>query len=152
MKYKSPQGLDRPTLLKHLIEGICQVTFTKVKDNTSRSIYCTLEKGLLPAKYEESVNKVLSEAVPNQDLIPIWDVAEGKWKSFKLSRLTIFVTSDELIKENVKAHGKKLSIKEQTELLKSKIVKEFNERVERLKQQALDARNNINGESNESEA
>lgn len=152
MKYRKPQDLDRQTLLKHLTEGICQVTFNKVKDNTSRTIYCTLEPGFLPAKYEESIGKIFSDTTTDQDIFPIWDMAEGKWKSFRLSRITLFVTADELVTENNKAHSAKSDTVEYQEKVKNELAEKFKQRVEDLKKQAQEIKNKINGVNNEDEA
>ena len=152
MKYRNPNQIDKSTVLKHLNEGICQVTFNKVKDNTSRTIYCTLVQGLLPAKYQQSIEKIYTEPSPD-DIIPIWDMAEGKWKSFKLSRLTLFVTADELVKENKKAFSGKSKVQNQKEETQKNIEEAFIKRVQELKEKAEQAKKNINGvNQNEDEA
>jgi hypothetical protein len=134
------------------VKGICQVSFTKVKDNTNRTIYCTLEKGLIPSRFDKSVDTIFSDPTADSDLLPIWDVAEGKWKSFRISKLVLFITSDELIKENAKAHSGASKIVEQMDEQKKKLLEDFRQRVADLKEKALQARNNINGVSNEDEA
>ena len=120
------------------------MTFNKVKDNTSRTIYCTLVQGFLPAKYEQSIQKIYTEP-SSDDIIPIWDMAEGKWKSFKLSRLTLFVTADELVKENKKAFSGKSITQDQKEETQKTIQEEFKARVQELKEKAEQAKRNING-------
>ena len=143
--------MDKQILLKHLTEGICQVTFSKVKDNTTRTIYCTLVQGIIPSKYEKSVEKVFTESTSDTDIIPIWDVAEGKWKSFRLSKLSLFITADELTKENKKAYSGKSEIEDREENVKKQIIEDFNKRVEELKQKALEAKQNINGDNDNEE-
>jgi len=115
-----------------------------MKDNTSRTIYCTLVQGFLPAKYEQSIQKIYTEP-SGDDIIPIWDMAEGKWKSFKLSRLTLFVTADELVKENKKAYSGKSVTQDQKEETQKTIQEEFKDRVQELKEKAEKAKRNING-------
>jgi len=115
-----------------------------MKDNTSRTIYCTLVQGFLPAKYEQSIQKIYTEPSVD-DIVPIWDMAEGKWKSFKLSRLTLFVTADELVKENKKAYSGKSVTQDQKEQMQKTIQEEFKERVQELKEKAEKAKRNING-------
>jgi len=115
-----------------------------MKDNTSRTIYCTLVQGFLPAKYEQSIQKIYTEP-SGDDIIPIWDMAEGKWKSFKLSRLTLFVTADELVKENKKAYSGKSITQDQKEETQKTIQEEFKDRVQELKEKAEQAKRNING-------
>jgi hypothetical protein len=115
-----------------------------MKDNTSRTIYCTLVQGFLPAKYEQSIQKIYTEPSVD-DIVPIWDMAEGKWKSFKLSRLTLFVTADELVKENKKAYSGKSVTQDQKEETQKTIQEEFKDRVQELKEKAEKAKRNING-------
>ena len=139
-------------MVQSLVKGICQVSFNKVKDNTTRSIYCTLEKGLIPSRFDKSIDKIFSDPSADADLLPIWDVAEGKWKSFRISKLIFFITPDELIKENTQAHNKVSTISQEMEERKKKLIEDFRARVAELKEKALAARNNINGVKNESEA
>jgi len=101
-------------------------------------------QGFLPAKYEQSIQKIYTEP-SSDDIIPIWDMAEGKWKSFKLSRLTLFVTADELVKENKKAFSGKSITQDQKEETQKTIQEEFKARVQELKEKAEQAKRNING-------
>lgn len=149
MKYTNKNQIDKKILIESLIKGICQVSFNKVKDNTTRSIYCTLEKGLIPSRFDVSVDKIFSDITSDPDLLPIWDVAEGKWKSFRLSKMIFFITPDELIKENTKAHASASKLSKQLEDQKTKLIEEFRKRVAELREQAMTARNNINGVNNE---
>lgn len=87
--------ISRPILQKYLAEGICQVSFTKVKDGTNRVILCTLNPDLLPNNFQKSLASVF-QPTPDEDLLPIWDVTEGKWKSFRISKVNSFRTPDEL--------------------------------------------------------
>ena len=84
--------------------------------------------------------------------MPIWDIAEGKWKSFRISNSVYFITSDEIMKENKIAQNTASKLAEQTETKKNEIIEEFRKRVEELKRQAQEARNNINGVNDEDQA
>ena len=139
-------------LLKHLTEGICQISFTKVKDNSNRVIYCTLHKSFIPTKFAPAVDKIFTEKNLDLDIMPIWDIAEGKWKSFRISNSVYFITSDEIMKENKIAQNTASKLAEQTETKKNEIIEEFRKRVEELKRQAQEARNNINGVNDEDQA
>ena len=86
--------ISRPILLKYLAEGICQVSFTK-RDGTNRVLLATLQPDLIPSKFSKSVGSVFNPT-PNEDLIPVWDVTEGAWKSFKITKVLSFRTSDEI--------------------------------------------------------
>lgn len=152
MKYQNRHTISRDILLKHLTEGICQISFTKVKDNSNRVIYCTLHKSFIPTKFAPAIDKIFTEKNPDLDIMPIWDIAEGKWKSFRISNSVYFITSDEIMKEPRTAHNTVSKLAEETESKKKEIMDEFRKRVEELKRKAQEARNNINGVNNEDQA
>jgi len=129
------------------MEGICQVSFIKVKDGSNRVIYCTLNYGFIPKQYENSINKILGETPPDVDILPIWDITEGKWKSFRISKMNFFVTSDELEKENKSGHSSKTNINKILKERKDKQNEEFLERVDKLKEKAQEAKENINNKN-----
>ena len=137
-------NLTRQILLQHLAEGICQVTFTKVKDNTTRVLLCTLEVSTLPQKFLNTIQEVYKQAV-DEDLVPVWDVVDGKWKSFRISKVIDFRTPDELLKQDKSGPDVDTKQKQNIEDRKNEAIKKFQERVEKLKQQAIDAKNKING-------
>ena len=63
-----------------------------------RNAYCTLHSGLIPVQFEKSIEKIfLPDA--NQERLPYWDVVEGKWKSFYVDKVELFITADELKKD-----------------------------------------------------
>lgn len=77
-----------------MIEGICKVTFVKV-DGSVRNAYCTLHENLIPIQFNKSIEKIfLPDA--RQEILPYWDVVQGKWKSFYIEKLELFITADEL--------------------------------------------------------
>jgi len=146
MRIQSQTGTRREDLLKYLMEGICQVSFIKVKDGSYRAIYCTLNLGFIPKQFENSVKNTLDKIPEDSDLVPIWDVSEGKWKSFRISKMNYFLTSDELVSENKVGHNTFSRSKQLLEERKQKELQKFTERVEKLREQAEDARKTINGE------
>lgn len=90
--------ITKAVLLKKLIEGICKVTFIK-RDGSTRVAFCTLNSDLIPAKFEKSIEKIfLPDA--NEEILPFWDVTQGKWKSFYVNSVEMFLTADELKKQN----------------------------------------------------
>jgi hypothetical protein len=144
-----PKLVEREVLLKYLTEGICQISFTKVKDNTNRVLYCTLEPGLVPAQYTRTIEKLLSDTTMDRDLIPVWDVVDGKWKSFKISKLIYFLTSDELVKENITGYN---VVSNNTKTLKDRrddAVNKQREKAKSLREQSQKNNDIINGETNE---
>lgn len=72
--------IDRDWLLELLRQGEIEVTFTK-SDDTQRVMLCTLKEGVVVPhqKKTERVKKV------NDDVIPVWDIENQAWRSFKLS-------------------------------------------------------------------
>lgn len=126
-----PHNITRDILLKNLSEGLCSVTFQKVKDNTIRTILCTLVMDAIPSKFEKTVTKIF-DIPENPDIFPIWDVEEGKWKSFKISRMVEFRTGVKKFKE---FSGNKNSNKtnEKMKELKEKVQDDFFKRMEEMR-------------------
>jgi len=139
------QNLTREILVKFLMQGICQVSFEKLKDGTNRIILCTLEPSLIPSNYLSSVRKVLAPS-GNTDILPVWEVSEGKWKSFKISNLNDFRTPDELLTADKPGQDLDSKQKQIIEKLKKDAEKKFQKLVAELKQEALDAKKKLNGE------
>ena len=130
------------------MEGICQVSFIKVKDGSNRVIFCTLNFGFIPKQFEKSINKLLTEIPPDADIMPIWDITEGKWKSFRISKMHYFITSDEFKDENKAGQSTDSNIGKTLKQRKDKEAKEFEKRIKDLKQKAQEAKENINGVNN----
>lgn len=147
MRIQNPRTLDRESLINFLVKGICQVSFIKIKDGTNRSIYCTLNYSFIPKQFENSLDSVITKTPNDPDLMPIWDVVDGKWKSFRISKMNFFITSDELVSENAKGHQIPSQIQEMMEENKKQIKIKFEERVETLKEKAQEAKVKINGKN-----
>jgi len=94
----------RQILLAELTKGICKITFIK-KDGSARIAFSTLNSLLIPAHFEKSIQKIFLEDA-NQDIIPFWDIAQGKWKSFYVNSLENLVTAEELSKNSPGTHEK----------------------------------------------
>lgn len=146
MRIQNNNQVDRITLLKEMLKGICQVSFIKVKDASNRVIYCTLNAGFIPTQFEKSIEKIFSQQPADPDIIPIWDVTEGKWKSFRLSKMNFFLTSDELQSENKIGHATKTQLADTLKQRKQEAQERFQQRVQDLKNKAKQASQNINGE------
>jgi hypothetical protein len=110
----------------------CKVTFNKVKDNTSRTILGSLNPSDLPEKFNLSLDKLFKEDPYDSDVVPIWDVVEGAWKSFRISKIITFnVVDDELDKKE--GHRQKSSQQKVMEEKKQKAKEKFAERIEQTK-------------------
>lgn len=110
-----PKDINRNTLLQVLSKGKCKITFNKI-DNTVRTMVCTLKSDFLPGKYESYPEKI-SRSGENLEILPVWDVEKGDWRSFRISKITMVMTIDE-------TEGKK-----NTDTKKKNIKKTFEEKV-----------------------
>lgn len=136
------KNINRQLLLKYLVEGTCQVSFTKVKDNTNRVLLCTLNPNTLPAKFIKAAETALKPS-EDEDLLPVWDVIDNKWKSFRISKVNSFRTPDELTKQD--KSGQDIDSKQSQELKarKEKAKKRFEERVQKQKEEAEQSKKNL---------
>lgn len=141
MKLVETSDLTKPILQKYLSEGICQVTFKKI-DKTVRVLFCTLNPKYLPNKYLESVREALSFQ-ESRDIMPVWDIAQGSWKSFKISNVIAFSSQDELLEndeEGQDVHSDQQEIldklKEKAQEFAQKSLKEHLEQIEEAKEKA----------------
>lgn len=146
MIFTKQQDMGRPILQKYLLEGMCRVIFTKVKDNSTRILLCTLNPNYLPKKYIEAIEDVLKPKV-DEDLLSVWDVKEAKWKSFRISKVLSFSTEEELTekkKDKEEAHTVESKQKEELRKRKEKAEKLHEERVQKQKEQLNQAKEIIN--------
>ena len=74
----------RDAMLNDLREQVVEVAFNKVSDGSVRVMRCTLRKDLLPKDYieEEAQEKAFHQT--NPDVIAVWDVQKGGWRSFRV--------------------------------------------------------------------
>ena len=146
MRIQNTLGIGREEIIKFLVEGICQVSFIKVKDGSNRAIYCTLNSGFIPKQFENSITNLFKTQPNDPDIMPIWDVVEGKWKSFRISKMNFFLTSEEFLDENKQGHSVPSQIRSLLEKRKNLEIDKFTKRVQDLKEKAKEARKTINGE------
>lgn len=145
MRIQNPRDLDRQSLINFLLKGICQVSFIKVKDGSSRAIYCTLDFGFIPKQYEKSLESIITKQPADADIMPIWDVVDGKWKSFRISKVNFFLTADELEDENKIGHSSQDALVDILKKRRQDSIDKFNERIDDLKEKAKEAKAKING-------
>jgi WYL_2, Sm-like SH3 beta-barrel fold len=77
-------------ILKKLTTEVCEIVFEK-KDGSHREMICTLMPDLLPYVSKENMN----ESVRQNDFIPVYDLEEQAWRSFKPSKLISFKSYEE---------------------------------------------------------
>ena len=77
---------ERDQLLKDLRENVMAVYFTKVNGD-KREMRCTLMPSLLPPNYmkEETEEKKFHDE--NKDVLAVWDVMKGGWRSFRIDSI-----------------------------------------------------------------
>jgi predicted DNA-binding transcriptional regulator YafY len=103
---------------------------------------CTLKADQLPAKFEKAIEGIYRPAV-DEDLLPVWDVTEGKWKSFRISKIVSFRTPDELVNNDKEGQDVESSQKEILEKRKQTAKQSFEERVQKQKEQAQKSKENL---------
>ena len=72
--------VNRETLIKNLQKKAMRITFTKVNGD-ERIMDCTLQEHILPPT--DSNNRK-----ENEEVLPVWDINLGKWRSFRLDSVT----------------------------------------------------------------
>ena len=72
--------MKREALIKNLEKNVMQITFNKVSGE-ERVMHCTLNETFVP---ETSANNKKN----NDEVLPVWDVDIGAWRSFRLDTIT----------------------------------------------------------------
>lgn len=113
-----------------------------MKDNTNRILLCTLQNVAIPAKYFNAIDLIL-KPVEDEDLLPVWDVVEGKWKSFRISKVNSFRTPDELTQQDKSGQDVESSQSQQLKNRKKTAKEKFEERIQKLKEEAKKSKDNF---------
>lgn len=78
---------DRKRFLSNLLkENVLEVTFVK-KDGEERRMKCTLQKDVA-IPYEKKTDR---ERIVKDDILPVWDLDKGAWRSINLSTVQAVV-------------------------------------------------------------
>ena len=72
--------MKRETLIKNLQKNVMQITFNKVSGE-ERVMHCTLNETFVQ---ETGTNNKKN----NDEVLPVWDVDIGAWRSFRLDTIT----------------------------------------------------------------
>lgn len=73
--------MNRNEMIETLTNNVVNVTFTKV-NGEKRTMRATLRPEVLPeTKNSHSVN---------EDIIPVWDLENASWRSFRVDSVTEF--------------------------------------------------------------
>lgn len=100
--------IQRDLVLKYLSAGVCKVYFQKVTNGKYRSLYCSLNYGMLNRNMRKSLQEIFSPFQKDIDLIPVYDIIDKEWKSFRLSSVIYFYTTQDLMQSKTES----LKIKE----------------------------------------
>lgn len=77
-------------ILKRLTTEVCTIVFEK-KDGSHREMICTLIPDLLPYVSIQNMN----ESIRTNDFIPVYDLEEQAWRSFRPSKLISIESHEE---------------------------------------------------------
>ena len=86
--------ITREIMVEQLNMGTCSVVFEK-KDGTMRTMNCTLCSRILAEKIgaEFVVEETKQNQQVNTDIVPVWDIESGAWRSFRVDSVKEFNTS-----------------------------------------------------------
>ena len=85
---------SRDTLLKDLRENVCEVFFTKI-NGEKRAMRCSLRSDILPESYVKTEEvKERKFHAENPDVISVWDLQNGGWRSFRIESVDYFQVVD----------------------------------------------------------
>lgn len=83
----SDKEINRSNLLKLLLqEEYLKILFKKSTTQTMRTMICTLYGDSIPTSFAKSIEATINQN-DNLDILPVWDVIIGKWRSFHISNI-----------------------------------------------------------------
>ena len=92
----SKRDINRDNLIHLLLsEEFIEVVFTKSTTNTIRSMVCSLRSDAIPIRFDKSIKTTLERK--NDDILPVWDLIKGEWRSFKISNIISVQTHEDLV-------------------------------------------------------
>ena len=96
--------INRSNLLKLLLqEEYLKILFKKSTTQTMRTMICTLYGDSIPTSFAKSIEATIKQN-DNLDILPVWDVIKGKWRSFHISNI---ISVDIVEKQEKKKEEKK---------------------------------------------
>ena len=83
----SDKEINRSNLLKLLLqEEYLKILFKKSTTQTMRTMICTLYGDSIPTSFAKSIEATIKQN-DNLDILPVWDIIKGKWRSFHISNI-----------------------------------------------------------------
>jgi hypothetical protein len=83
--------MKRDILVEGLKRNLMKVNFTKV-NGEERTMNCSLHESLLPESTPSATTKK-----ENLDVIAVWDIDKGAWRSFRLDSITDYTVIEGMI-------------------------------------------------------
>lgn len=81
------KDINRSNLLKLLLqEEYLKILFKKSTTQTMRTMICTLYGNSIPTSFAKSIEATIKQN-DNLDILPVWDIIKGKWRSFHISNI-----------------------------------------------------------------
>jgi hypothetical protein len=81
------KDINRSNLLKLLLqEEYLKILFKKSTTQTMRTMICTLYGNSIPTSFAKSIEATINQN-DNLDILPVWDIIKGKWRSFHISNI-----------------------------------------------------------------
>jgi hypothetical protein len=94
------KDINRPFLLDILSKyPNVKIIFKKV-DLSMRTIHCTLMHSEVPQNNKKALSRVFTQT-ENLNILPVWDIMEQKWKSFRIENV-IFIEDPEKKEKKLK--------------------------------------------------
>lgn len=79
--------INRSSLLKLLsTKPVLKITFKKSTTNSIRVMLCTLSSTEIPSNHQKALASVFTDT-SNPDILPVWDIVKGGWRSFRISNI-----------------------------------------------------------------
>ena len=78
--------LSRDEMLTELSTGLCRVVFTKVNGEV-RDMTCTRQLSYVPI---DQIPKGDPNKIPNEKVMPVFDINKLAWRSFVVDNVTTF--------------------------------------------------------------
>lgn len=97
----SGKKINRQVLLELLTtEDSIEVTFIKATTRGTRVMTCTLRESNIPSNYTKAIGSIIDS--PAQDLLPVWDIDQGEWRSFYITNIIYVRTAEDMKKSKKK--------------------------------------------------
>jgi len=96
------KDLNRPFILELLTKyPKVEINFKKI-DGSVRTLYGTLMASEVSTNHQKALSRVYTQQ-ENLNIIPVWDVIAGGWRSFRLENIISIEEPEEMKQEKKKS-------------------------------------------------